>query len=117
MKLTNKFTLWYFAVMLVVLLIGGAIVYYEIQGKISRVEVVRHQRLNDIIAQQIRAGGDYTNHPTRKRVTVTLYQPTRCRKASLPIIPGVPAGTRNFRPMNTGWSSLLFIRSAVSLTG
>ncbi len=72
MKLTNKFTLWYFGIMLVVLLIGGAIVYYEIQGKISRVEVVRHERLNDIIAQQIRSGGDYTNHPTRKRVTISV---------------------------------------------
>lgn len=58
--------------MLVVLLIGGAIVYYEIQWKISRVEVVRHERLNDIIAQQIRQGGDYTGHPTRKRATVDV---------------------------------------------
>jgi two-component system OmpR family sensor kinase len=72
MKLTNKFTLWYSAIMLVVLLIGGAIVYYEIQGKVNRVEVVRHERLNDIIAQQIRSGGDFTNHPTRKRVTITI---------------------------------------------
>ena len=71
MKLTNKFTLWYSAIMLVVLLIGGAIVYYEIQGKVNRVEVVRHERLNDIIAQQIRSGGDFTNHPTRKRATIT----------------------------------------------
>ncbi len=70
MKLTTKFTLWYFSIMLVVLLIGGAIVYYEIQWKISRVEVVRHQRLNDLIAQQIRQGGDYTGHPTRKRAMV-----------------------------------------------
>lgn len=72
MKLTTKFTLWYFGIMLVVLLIGGAIVYYEIQGKISRVEVARHQRLNDIIAQQVRTGGDYTGHPTRKRAVVAL---------------------------------------------
>ena len=72
MRLTTKFTLWYFGIMLVVLLIGGAIVYYEIQWKISRVEVVRHQRLNDLIAQQIRQGGDYINHPTRKRATVTV---------------------------------------------
>ncbi len=56
--------------MLVVLLIGGYIVYYEIQDKISRVEVVRHQRLNDLIAEQVRIGGDYSNHPTRKRATV-----------------------------------------------
>src|ERR1700712_233096 len=70
MKLTTKFTLWYFGIMLVVLLTGGAIVYHEIQWKISRVEVVRHQRLNDIIAQQIRQGGDYSEHPTRKRATV-----------------------------------------------
>jgi signal transduction histidine kinase len=70
MKLTTKFTLWYFGIMLVVLLIGGAIVYYEIQWKISRVEVVRHQRLNDLIAQQIRQGGDYTGHATRKRAMV-----------------------------------------------
>jgi two-component system, OmpR family, sensor kinase len=72
MKLTTKFTLWYFGIMLVVLLIGGAIVYYEIQWKISSVEVVRHQRLNDLIAQQIRQGGDYTGHPTRKRAMVAL---------------------------------------------
>jgi signal transduction histidine kinase len=70
MKLTNKFTLWYFAIMLLVLLIGGAIVYYEIQWKISKVEVVRHQRLNDLIAQQIRTGGDYSGSPTRKRATI-----------------------------------------------
>lgn len=71
MKLTTKFTLWYFGIMLVVLLIGGAIVYYEIQAKLSKVEVARHERLNDIIAEQIRSGGDYTGHPTRKRATVT----------------------------------------------
>ena len=71
MKLTTKFTLWYFGIMLLVLLIGGYIVYYEIQDKISRVEVVRHQRLNDLIAEQVRAGGDYSSHPTRKRATVT----------------------------------------------
>ncbi len=70
MKLTTKFTLWYFGIMLVVLLIGGAIVYYEIQWKISKVEVVRHERLNDLIAQQIRTGGDFSRHPTRKRATV-----------------------------------------------
>jgi hypothetical protein len=72
MRLTTKFTLWYFCVMMVVLLIGGAIVYYEIQWKLSEVEVARHSRLNDLIAQQIRVGGDYTGHPTRKRATVTL---------------------------------------------
>jgi len=71
MKLTTKFTLWYFGIMLFVLLIGGYIVYYEIQDKISKVEVVRHQRLNDLIAEQVRTGGDYSNHPTRKRATVT----------------------------------------------
>jgi len=93
MKLTNKFTLWYFAVMLVVLLIGGAIVYYEIQGKISRVEVVRHQRLNDIIAQQIRAGGDYTNHPTRKRVMVTAIPAD-----------SLPKGVTSYYTRGTGWN-------------
>ena len=71
MKLSTKFTLWYFGIMLFVLLIGGYIVYFEIQDKVSRVEVVRHQRLNDLIAGQIRRGGDYSNHPTRKRATVT----------------------------------------------
>jgi two-component system OmpR family sensor kinase len=70
MKLTTKFTLWYFGIMLFVLLIGGYIVYYEIQDKLNRVEVVRHQRLNDLIAEQVRTGGDYSNHPTRKRATV-----------------------------------------------
>lgn len=72
MRLTTKFTLWYFGIMLVVLLIGGAIVYYEIQWKLGEVEVARHQRLNDLIARQVRDGGDYTGAPTRRRATVTL---------------------------------------------
>lgn len=71
MKLSNKFTIWYFGVMLLVLLIGGAIVYYEIQWKVNRVEVVRHQRLNDIIARQIKSGENYEDHPTRKRAAVS----------------------------------------------
>ncbi len=29
MRLSTKFTLWYFGIMLVVLLIGGGIVYYR----------------------------------------------------------------------------------------
>src|SRR5258708_31526018 len=94
MKLTTKFTLWYFGIMLVVLLIGGAIVYYEIQWKISRVEVVRHQRLNDIIALQIRQGGDYTEHPTRKRATIT----------SIPA-DSLPAGVASFYTRGTGSNS------------
>ncbi len=72
MKLTTKFTLWYFGIMLVVLLIGGAIVYVEIQRKLTRVEVARHERLNDIIAEQVRQGGDYSGHPTRKRATISI---------------------------------------------
>ncbi|MBS1661340.1 MAG: HAMP domain-containing histidine kinase [Bacteroidetes bacterium] len=93
MKLTTKFTLWYFGIMLVVLLIGGAIVYYEIQWKISRVEVVRHERLNDIIAQQIRQGGNYEEHPTRKRATVRLIP-----------VDSVPAGVSSFYTRGIGWN-------------
>src|SRR5258708_3964301 len=93
MKLTNKFTLWYFGIMLVVLLIGGAIVYHEIQWKIGRVEVVRHQRLNDIIAQQIRSGGDYSDHPTRKRATVTLIPAD-----------SIPKGISSYYTRGTGWN-------------
>ena len=93
MKLTNKFTLWYFAIMLLVLLIGGEIVYYEIQWKISRVEVVRHQRLNDIIAGQIRSGGDYTNHPTRKRATI----------AEIPA-DSFPRGISSYYTRGVGWN-------------
>jgi two-component system, OmpR family, sensor kinase len=93
MRLNNKFTGWYFGVMMVVLLIGGAIVYYEIQWKIGSVEVVRHQRLNDLIAQQIRDGGDYSNHPTRKRATVYLIPSD-----------SVPADLRSFYIRGTGWN-------------
>jgi len=93
MKLTTKFTLWYFAIMMVVLLIGGAIVYYEIQWKVSRVEVVRHQRLNDIIAQQIRTGGDYSGHPTRKRATITLVPAD-----------SVPKGISSYYTRGSGWN-------------
>jgi signal transduction histidine kinase len=93
MTLTNKFTLWYFAVMLLVLLIGGAIVYNEIQWKIGRVEVVRHQRLNDLIAGQIRSGGDYTNHPTRKRATIS----------QLPV-DSMPKGISSYYTRGPGWN-------------
>lgn len=94
MKLTNKFTLWYLGIMLVVLLLGGAIVYFEIQGKVGRVEVVRHERLNDIIAQQIRSGGDYSNHPTRKRATVTVISAD-----------SVPKGISSYYTRGTGWNA------------
>ena len=93
MKLTNKFTLWYFAIMMVVLLIGGEIVYSEIQWKVSRVEVVRHQRLNDLIAGQIRAGGNYSDHPTRKRATITLLPAD-----------SVPKGISSYYTRGTGWN-------------
>jgi two-component system OmpR family sensor kinase len=93
MRLTTKFTLWYFAIMLVVLLIGGAIVYYEIQWKLGEVEVVRHRRLNDLIAQQIRDGGDYTGHPTRKRATVTLLPAD-----------SVPKGNASFYSRGLAWN-------------
>jgi len=79
--------------MLVVLLIGGAIVYYEIQWKISRVEVERHQRLNDLIAEQVRQGGNYRDHPTRKRATVT-------------VIPAdsVPTGVESYYTRGIDWN-------------
>lgn len=93
MKLTTKFTLWYLAIMLVVLLIGGYIVYYEIQDKIGSVEVARHQRLNDIIAGQIRSGRDYTGHPTRKRAIV----------ARIPA-DSVPGGARSFYTRGIDWN-------------
>jgi len=93
MRLTTKFTLWYFAIMLVVLLIGGAIVYYEIQWKLGEVEVARHQRLNDIIALQIRDGGDYTGHPTRKRATVTLLPAD-----------SIPKGNASFYTRGLAWN-------------
>lgn len=93
MKLTNKFTLWYFAIMLLVLLIGGAIVYYEIQWKISKVEVVRHQRLNDLIAQQIRTGGDYSGSPTRKRATIDEIPAD-----------SMPGGANSYYTRGIGWN-------------
>jgi two-component system OmpR family sensor kinase len=93
MRLNNKFTGWYFGVMMVVLLIGGAIVYKEIQWKIGSVEVVRHQRLNDLIAQQIREGGNYSDHPTRKRATVNLIPAD-----------SVPADLNSFYTRGTGWN-------------
>ena len=93
MKLNNKFTGWYFGVMLLVLLIGGAIVYYEIQWKIDSVEVARHRRLNDLIAQQIRSGGDWSNHPTRKRATVTVIP-----------IDSMPSGENSYYTRGNGWN-------------
>jgi signal transduction histidine kinase len=93
MRLTTKFTLWYFGIMLVVLLIGGAIVYFEIQRKLTRVEVARHERLNDIIAEQIRRGGDYMADPTRKRATVSLIPAD-----------SVPKGVRSFYTRGLEWN-------------
>ncbi|HTR29315.1 MAG TPA: HAMP domain-containing sensor histidine kinase [Puia sp.] len=93
MRLTTKFTLWYFGIMLVVLLIGGAIVYFEIQRKLTRVEVARHERLNDIIADQIRRGGNYTGDPTRKRATV----------AKIPV-DSVPKEVKSFYTRGLDWN-------------
>src|SRR5580658_9770844 len=93
MRLTTKFTLWYFGVMLVVLLIGGAIVYFEIQRKLTRVEVARHERLNDLIAEQIRRGGNYSEDPTRKRATISKIP-----------VDSVPKGIRSFYTRGLEWN-------------
>src|SRR5579863_900781 len=93
MRLTTKFTLWYFGVMLVVLLIGGAIVYFEIQRKLTRVEVARHERLNDLLAEQIRRGGNYSEDPTRKRATI--------RKIP---VDSVPKGIKSFYTRGLEWN-------------
>src|SRR5579872_7078098 len=93
MRLSTKFTLWYFGIMLVVLLIGGGIVYFEIQQKLTRVEVARHERLNDLIAEQVRRGGDYTADPTRKRATVSLIPAD-----------SVPKGVRSFYTRGLEWN-------------
>jgi len=108
MKLTTKFTLWYFGIMLVVLLIGGAIVYYEIQWKISRVEVVRHQRLNDLIAQQIRQGGDYKDHPTRKRATITVIPADSMARGLTSYYTRGIDWNPEFQTGNSNWWSLPF---------
>jgi two-component system, OmpR family, sensor kinase len=79
--------------MLVVLLIGGGIVYFEIQRNLTRVEVARHERLNDLIAEQIRRGGDYTADPTRKRATVSLIPAD-----------SVPKGVRSFYTRGLEWN-------------
>ena len=94
MRLTTKFTLWYFGIMLVVLLIGGAIVYFEIQRKLTRVEVARHERLNDIIAEQIRRGGDYTGCIRRES-----GRPSRLIPAD-----SVPKGVRSFYTRGLEWN-------------
>lgn len=79
--------------MLVVLLIGGGIVYYEIQWKLNEVEVARHRRLNDLIAQQIKEGGDFTGHPTRKRATI----------AEIPA-DSIPGDTASFYTRGLAWN-------------
>jgi signal transduction histidine kinase len=79
--------------MLVVLLIGGAIVYFEIQRKLTRVEVARHERLNDLLAEQIRRGGNYSEDPTRKRATISKIP-----------VDSVPKGIRSFYTRGLEWN-------------
>lgn len=56
MKLTNKFTLWYLGITLVIILTGGVIAYYKVKNGIDQGEIARLRDVNDKIAAQINLG-------------------------------------------------------------
>lgn len=70
MKLNYKYTIAYAAITFVVLSIGFAIVYNSIQRNAAQSLSGKLERLNEVIAQQIKSGKDYTGHPSRRNVAI-----------------------------------------------
>ncbi|MFA6056588.1 MAG: HAMP domain-containing sensor histidine kinase [Taibaiella sp.] len=71
MKLNYKYTIAYAAITFVVLSIGFAIVYNSIQRNAVQSLSGKLERLNEVIAQQMKSGKDYTGHPSRRNVEIT----------------------------------------------
>jgi signal transduction histidine kinase len=70
MKLNYKYTIAYAAITFVVLSIGFAIVYNSIQRNAVQSLSGKLERLNEVVAQQIKSGKDYTGHPSRRNVEI-----------------------------------------------
>jgi len=76
MKLTNKFTLWYLSITLLVMAGGGILAYYKVKRGMDQAGIVRLQNLNNKIAEQIRLGNfSATNTTGRPVVISTLNGP------------------------------------------
>lgn len=74
MKLNYKYTIAYAVITLVVLSIGFAIVYNSIRRNAVQSLSGKLEHLNEVIGRQIKSGGDYRTHPSRRNVTIlTLH--------------------------------------------
>jgi two-component system OmpR family sensor kinase len=61
MKLINKFTLWYIAITLLVLALGGIILFYSIQSEIRKNEIKRLRKQLELTARRIQSGESIAN--------------------------------------------------------
>jgi signal transduction histidine kinase len=93
MKLTNKFTLWYLSITLIIILIGGIIAYHKVKNGIDQAEIARLRELNDKIAAQIKSGNFSEKETQGKPIEITTLS------AALPVNPVVVSENRFF---NTG---------------
>lgn len=74
MKLNYKYTIAYALITLVVLSIGFAIVYNSIRRNAVQSLSGKLEHLNEVVALQLKSGGDYQAHPSRRNVTILHLQ-------------------------------------------
>ncbi len=70
MKLINKFTLWYFAISTLVLLLGGIIVFYKVQAEIEN-EVTRRLKRDIDYTAQLLVNGAIVDSLRREQLLIT----------------------------------------------
>jgi two-component system OmpR family sensor kinase len=70
-KLNYRYTIAYAVITFFVLSIGFAIVYAALSRSVTQATIGKLTHLNEVIAAQLRSGGNYTNHPARANVQIS----------------------------------------------
>ncbi len=83
MKLNYKFTLWYLSITFFVMLIGGAIVYYEVKHEIDNAEVGRLKRINDNLAAKLKDKGVNDVEINKRAEIIEFEEPLPLQKSKV----------------------------------
>lgn len=72
MKLSHRYTRAYATITFFVLSVGFTIIYIVVKRGTTQSAIGKLEKLNHIIAEQIKAGQDYSRHPARRRATILI---------------------------------------------
>jgi len=72
MKLSHRYTRTYATITFFVLSVGFTIIYIAVKRGTTQSAIGKLEKLNHLIAEQIKTGRDYSQHPARRRATILV---------------------------------------------